>query len=92
MSRLPVEVRHEPERALCGGEDGLKIIRQLIGACDASLISGGWLFCEIGFEQELAVKALMEPTKWSVVEVLKDYANLPRVLTAKKDKTSWKRF
>jgi release factor glutamine methyltransferase len=56
---LPAEVlRHEPERALFSGADGLDLIRRLVSLGDRHLIPGGELWCEIGERQGGAVSRL----------------------------------
>lgn len=48
MESLQSEVRHEPEMALYGGDDGLYFYRQLVPQYKKSLESGGLLAVEIG--------------------------------------------
>lgn len=50
---LPRDVqRHEPRRALDGGDDGLTLVRRIIGAATALLRPGGWLVIEVGGDQD----------------------------------------
>jgi release factor glutamine methyltransferase len=78
---LQREVRdHEPELALYGGEDGLDIYRRLIPAAANALNPKGWLMLEIGATQADAVSAML--ASWRQVEIRKDLAGLPRVVTA----------
>ncbi|MDE6731997.1 MAG: peptide chain release factor N(5)-glutamine methyltransferase, partial [Oscillospiraceae bacterium] len=58
MRNLQREVRHEPESALFGGEDGLDFYRKLIPIYAPRLHNGGMLALEIGKGQEEAVSEL----------------------------------
>ncbi len=57
----PIIKNHEPHIALCGGEDGMDSIREIIrGACKG-LRKGGWLIFEHHHDQsERALKYLIE--------------------------------
>lgn len=48
MASLPPEYRHEPTRALDGGDDGIAIVRRILTDAGAHLTPGGGLLCEIG--------------------------------------------
>jgi len=48
MKALPPEYRHEPERALDGGADGIDIVRRIVDEAGAHLTAQGGLLCEIG--------------------------------------------
>ena len=48
------------------------------------LQSGGKLFYEIGYDQGEAVKNIMEAAGFLDVKVIKDFAGLDRMVTAKK--------
>ena len=50
---------HEPITALTAGADGLDDIRQIIEQAPPHLESGGWLLLEHGYNQALAVQALL---------------------------------
>jgi release factor glutamine methyltransferase len=52
--------RHEPPRALDGGEDGLTLVRCAIADAARILMPGGWLLTEIGGDQEPTVTAVLE--------------------------------
>lgn len=85
---LQPEVRDwEPESALFAGPRGLAIIEQLAGQGHAFLQAGGWLFMEIGADQEAEVYALFAGSaekRYEQVEVLRDWSGRPRVLQARK--------
>jgi ribosomal protein L3 glutamine methyltransferase len=51
METLPAEYRHEPELALAGGEDGMDIVRRIVGQARTWLEDDGVLVVEIGNER-----------------------------------------
>ncbi len=57
MSALPAEYRHEPHMALAAGEDGLDIVRRLLGEARAHLNADGILAVEIGHNRTIVEKA-----------------------------------
>lgn len=74
---------YEPALALRAGADGLDILRPLIAEAHHFIRPGGRLLLEIAASQEAAVNSLaaVNPAL-SSVRVLKDYEDLPRVLSA----------
>lgn len=74
----PLILKNEPRTALDGGEDGLQIIRQII--LDATLVlkPNGAIFLEIGDEQGLSVKRLLDCAGYSDATIFKDYAQHDR--------------
>jgi release factor glutamine methyltransferase len=75
---------HEPLTALDGGVDGLDLIRRLIVEASPVLRPGGWLFLEIGCDQALAVRALLEAGGYSGVTVCPDLGGRDRVVSARR--------
>ncbi len=62
LASAPPEVRdYEPRQALEGGDDGLAVIRRLVGEAADYLRPGGRLLIEIGADQGPAVRALAGP-------------------------------
>ncbi|HCX63988.1 MAG TPA: protein-(glutamine-N5) methyltransferase, release factor-specific, partial [Eubacteriaceae bacterium] len=60
LQNLPGTVRDfEPEKALCGGEDGLHFYRRLIRESKILLKDGGLLAFEIGYDQLEEVRDLL---------------------------------
>ncbi len=83
---LQPEVRDfEPRRALDGGEDGLRIIRQILAETPPFLKEGGLLLMEIGEDQGPAIRNHMQSdTKIHLKEILKDLSGHDRILVARK--------
>ena len=77
---MPEVKNHEPVLALLAGEDGLDIYRRLIKDAPAHLKENGNLIMEIGAGQAQAVTALMEEAGFKDITVIKDLAELDRVV------------
>ena len=56
---LARDVRHEPDIALFGGENGLRGVEAALDAAVRTLVNGGWLVMEFGFGQEDDVRRLV---------------------------------
>ncbi len=71
-------LQHEPRMALDGGADGLDILRQIV--LDATLVlrPGGRLFFEMGDEQGLAMRRILECAGYTEVVIAKDFAGHDR--------------
>lgn len=79
---LPAEVReHEPSLALFAGPTGLEIYRRLLPEAQRSLVSGGWLWMEIGHGQREQIASLLQG--WEAVEFIPDLQGIPRVAMAR---------
>jgi release factor glutamine methyltransferase len=83
---LQPEVRdHEPAMALFAEENGLAVVRRIVGEAGTWLKSGGWLGLEFGFGQHEAVKGMAELAgTFAVVEIAADANKIPRFLQAQK--------
>ncbi len=86
LEGAPREVRdHEPRLSLDGGEDGLAVIRRLIGESPGYLKPGGRLLLEIGSGQARKVLKLLESDgHFTEVEVSQDLADRDRAIVARK--------
>jgi release factor glutamine methyltransferase len=85
LDGLQREVRdHEPIIALSPGTDGLSVIRRLIGESPLHLKDGGYLLLEIGFDQGQAVRELIDPRIWKVLEIKSDLQGIPRIVALQK--------
>ncbi len=81
VQTLDTSVRDfEPHSALDGGRDGLGFYRQLAAGAPAFLKPGGRLYCEIGFDQERAVRNLFSVRPWKAFRCKRDLAGHPRVI------------
>jgi release factor glutamine methyltransferase len=93
MMLLPDEVKKfEPHVALNGGNDGLKFYREIIATSCDYLEDNGYLAFEIGYAQVEKVKDLFTESQrnckneFVIIDVIKDYSNIDRVIIAQKVK------
>ena len=82
MSELMTEVRHEPESALFGGEDGLDFYRALTELWKASIKDGGYIAYEFGLGQHDAVTDILEKNGFGDVEFKRDGGGIIRTASA----------
>ena len=65
MDSLPREYRAEPQMALAGGDDGLDIVRRMLGQAGAHLNERGVLVVEIGHNRDALEQAFPKlPFTW----------------------------
>ena len=83
---MPEVKDNEPRIALDGTKDGLKFYRILAKEAIQHFESHGTLYLEIGCEQAKAVCQLLSENGYYNIKVIKDYANLDRVIVAEIDK------
>lgn len=70
---LPADVRRfEPRLALDGGEDGLEVMRRVVGCAARLLRPGGWLLVEMGGEQDVALAPLLVASSFGEVTTWHD--------------------
>lgn len=82
---LQPEIRDfEPEAALFVAGDGLKYYRCILEFCEHHLKPGGWVACEMASQRSAAIEKLFRESNFASVEIMPDYAGLPRHLTAQK--------
>lgn len=83
IKNLSVEVKKEPMLALDGGEDGLDIIRFLIGEGISYLNENGKMLIEFGYDQGKIMDTLLAQRrnegKIKHYEIIKDYGGNDRV-------------
>lgn len=81
INNLMDDVRvYEPHTALSGGEDGLIFYRRIVDESKFVLKENGILAFEIGHDQGIDVKTLMEKNNFKDVRVIKDLAGHDRVV------------
>lgn len=83
MDELQREVRHEPETALFGGEDGLDFYRELVPIWGKRLNAGGVLAFEVGDKQAEAVEIIMKNAGLET-KIIPDLQGIGRVVSGKK--------
>lgn len=82
---LQPELAAEPALALYGGDDGRQAVNRLLVDTGRLLAPGGTLFMEIGYDQgDYVLAELATLGGYDQVAVHRDYANLPRMLQARR--------
>ena len=85
LSGLQREVKdHEPLVALSPGDDGLVVIRRLLGDAPRFLKPGGHLIMEIGFDQSEKLRTMIQPDVWQLIDILPDLQGIPRIAVLSK--------
>lgn len=82
MVELPGEVQREPYVALYGGIDGLDFYRAIADKVTGYLKEHGILLMEVGYDQALDVKRILEKKPFKQVEIFKDYSGIDRIIKA----------
>ena len=77
-------IAHEPHHALFAGADGLAVVTRLATASLPWLRPGGWLVCEIGYEQKERATVLFEQRGYIDVGAHADLAGRPRIIEGRK--------
>lgn len=78
----PEVVHHDPQAALCGGEDGLDPYRVIASGARRLLRSGGSLIVEVGAGQATDVVDLFESAGLRVEGIRRDLAGIARCIAA----------
>jgi release factor glutamine methyltransferase len=74
----------EPRIAVFAGDNGLDVIRPLVGQAQSALKPGGWLAMEIGYSMRDMVLDLLPSPMWDEPMVVPDLQGIPRVVPARK--------
>jgi release factor glutamine methyltransferase len=69
---------HEPLTALAAGPDGLADIREIAHQAPSSLLPGGWLLLEHGYDQAATVRELLASQGFEQVQSRRDLAGIER--------------
>ncbi|KQV59087.1 MULTISPECIES: peptide chain release factor N(5)-glutamine methyltransferase [unclassified Duganella] len=73
------DLRFEPSGALTDFADGLSALRTIIAGAPAKLAPGSWLLMEHGYDQSVAVRALLLSSGYTDVQSWQDLAGIERV-------------
>ena len=83
IKELSRQVKHEPQIALDGGEDGLDFYRNIINEAPKYLNTNGYLCLEIGFDQKESVINILKNTeKYCNIKAVKDLSGNDRCIIA----------
>lgn len=83
MKKLPENVKKEPEIALNGGFEGLKIIDKILKNAKFFLKKDGFLIMEIGENQFKKIKKNGIKLGYNFVDKVKDFLNIERIISFK---------
>ncbi|MCM8791569.1 MAG: peptide chain release factor N(5)-glutamine methyltransferase [Candidatus Omnitrophica bacterium] len=84
IGRFSKEIFYEPVIALDGGRRGLRFFYRIIRDAHLYLKKDGYLIMEIGYGQLNSIKKIFRNIRnLKMVEVIKDYTNIDRVIIAK---------
>lgn len=84
VPKLAADIRnYEPAGALCGGPDGLAILRRLVKAAPGWLTPGGMLALEVGAGQAERVARGLSAYGFSDVQLERDYGGIERVVSGR---------
>lgn len=85
IQSLQPELKYEPFIALDGGSDGLEFYRKIIKEAPDYLKDNGILIMEMGFNQRKLIEGILKGVKYfSIIEIIKDYNRIDRVIVLKK--------
>ena len=86
-ANIQTEVSFDPELALyTKDEKGIEFYEKMVKEAPAILNKGGYILFEIGFGQSEDVVKLLKDNGYYDIEVVKDLANIDRVICAKVNK------
>lgn len=80
---LAPELSFEPPAALFGGDDGLDFYRSIAKGAGGFLKTGGFLLFEMNSNKSDDIQKLTAGAGYKIEKIIKDYAGLERVLTAR---------
>lgn len=84
MQELDEEVRHEPETALFGGDDGLGFYRKITSVWKDNLKKGGILAYEYGLGQHDEVSRILTENGFENIQLRRDMAGIIRTAAAER--------
>ncbi len=80
----PAVLAWEPASALLAGPDGLDDLRIIIGSASDRLRPGGWLVLEVGADQGLPVRELLDANGFVNVDIERDLNGHDRIAVAQR--------
>ena len=84
IKNLHKEVKnYEPLIALKGGASGLESFISLLPSARKVIKNNGLIIFELGFDQVQIAKHILNKNEFIVIEIIKDMANIERILIAK---------
>jgi release factor glutamine methyltransferase len=84
IDKLMPEIQFEPRVAFDAGEDGLGFYREIINKTPVYLKRKGYLILEAGFNQGADIRKILQNSlNFEIIEVVKDYNSIDRVIVAK---------
>ena len=85
LNKLNREViNYEPKLALDGGLEGLSVIRKVIKKSSELIKKNGKLILEIGYDQRLPVKKMLNESNFYINKIIKDLAKNDRCIISTK--------
>ena len=87
FEKLDANVReYEPREALVGGEDGLDVVRRIVGEAEPYLADCGMLMLEVGYDQAGEVGRLFEKAGYLTdVSTVRDHQGHERVVMGRRE-------
>jgi len=77
---VPDSLKFEPEIAIFASDNGMEIIKIILGQFDNYLKLSGQLFMEFGYKQEETIKDILINTGKNNINIIQDQYNVNRVL------------
>jgi len=81
---LEPELKYEPRNALIAKDNGLFFYKKIVAEADKYLKEEGVIFVELNANKSENIKQMFLNNGYKNVEIIKDYARLPRILRAEK--------
>jgi release factor glutamine methyltransferase len=79
---LEPELKYEPEIALTAEDDGLFFYKKIAGKSGKYLNDNGFILIELNAYKADEIKQIFSTCGYENIEIIKDYAGLPRILKA----------
>ena len=82
MPGLALELRHDPQLALDGGDKGIEIIERLIDQLPGKMTAGGLLALELGEGQGDSLSSALSASEFNRWDLVKDITGIDRFILA----------